>query len=198
MLSKINPRLRRSNIMLDGLTGSITNTSKKFAWAPEMSFFKIISKPGMFLQQSESRSTFEQLQSFTKTHGRRKFNKQMHMINCNMQLVNFTPVFNCNFFDESLTIHPDPIEFHGISSIFRFPYKMEGILPEAMAKGFQFHFLTPQTFIRNKVLTMFETNLFKEGNIYPSLSNTSKELNLTGGMVSPPLLKSEGIRNLAM
>jgi len=53
---------------------------------------------------------------------------------------------------------------------------VEGILPEAMAKGFQFHFFTPQTFIRNKVLTMF-VNLVHRG-LSPTSLDNSQELNL--------------------
>jgi hypothetical protein len=72
---------------------------------------------------------------------------------------------------------------------------VESVLPEAMAKAFQIHFFAPQTFIRNKVLTMFEFNLVQEGTFYPSFTNTSQELNFMG---SPPKLKSEGIRALTM
>ena len=195
MSRKIDPRLRRSNVMLDSFSSCVSNTSEEFAWTPEMPFSEISSKPGMLLQEPESRCSFEQLQCLANTHCGREFNKQVDMVDSNMQLVDFTPIFNCNFCDESLDINSDPIEFHRVSCVFRFPHKVEGILPKAMAKRLQFHFLSPQTFIRNKVLTMFEFNLFKEGTVYPSFTNTSQELNFVG---SPPLLENRGTRALAM
>jgi len=180
--------------MLNSFHGCISDASEELSWAPEMSFPKIVSQPRMFLQKSESRSSFKQLQGFTNTHCRRKFNKQVDMIDSNMQFVDLTSIFNCNLLDKSLDINPNPIEFHGIPCIFGFPHKVEGILSKAMAKTFQIHFFTPQTFIRNKVLTMFDC-LFKEGTVYPSFANTSQELNFVG---SPPPLKSRGTRALTM
>ena len=196
MLRQIEPRLRRSNVMLNSFSSCISNASKELAWTPKMPFSEIFSQPRMFLQKSESRSPFKQLQSFTNTHCRWKFNKQMDMVNSNMEFVDFASMFDSNFCDESFYINSNTIELHGISSVFRFPNKVERILPESMAKGFQFHFLSPQTFIRSKVLTMF-VNLVQEGKIYPSFINNSQELNLME-VGSPPKLKSKGIRARAM
>lgn len=195
MSSKINPRLRRSNIVLNSFCSCVSNTSEEFTWTPEMPFSEILSQPRMLLQEPESRCSFEQLQGFTNTHCRGQFNKQVDMVHSNMQLVDFTPISNCNFADESLDINSNPIKLHRVSCIFGFPHKVEGILPKAMAKRLQFHFLSPQTFIRNKVLTMFEFNLVQEGTVYPSFINTSQELNFVG---SPPLLENRGTRALMM
>jgi hypothetical protein len=62
---------------------------------------------------------------------------------------------------------------------------MESILSEGMTPTLQIHFFTPQTFIRNKVLSMF-VNLIQEGIYYPSWINNSQELNLTTEHGSPP------------
>jgi len=181
--------------MLHSFCSCVSNAPEKFTWTPEMSLGKILSQPRMLLHQFEGRVPFEQLQSFANTHCRWQFNKQMDVVNSNMEFVNFAPMFNSNFCDESLYINSNPIEFHRVSCIFRLPHKVEGILPEGMAKGFQFHFLSPQTFIRSKVLTMFDFGLVQEGTFYPSFTNNSQELNFVG---SPPMLKSKGIRALSM
>jgi hypothetical protein len=58
---------------------------------------------------------------------------------------------------------------------------MESILSERVLPSFQIHFLTPQTFIRSKVLTMFDFNLVQEGVLDPSCTSNSQELNFVGG-----------------
>ena len=110
-----------------------------------MSMSEIISQPRMFLHQLEGRITFKELQGFANRHCWRQFNKQMDMINSNMQLVNFTSMFNCSLADESFTINFNPIKFEGIPSVLAFPYEMESILPEGMFKTLQIHFFAPDS-----------------------------------------------------
>ena len=54
---------------------------------------------------------------------------------------------------------------------------MESILSEGITPILQIHFFTPQTFLRNKVLSMF-VNLIQECINYPTCFNNSQELNL--------------------
>lgn len=181
----INPRLRRSDVMINCIHSCIANTPEEFSRTPEVPLHKVLSQPRMFLHKSKRRNSLKQLKSFADTHSRRQLNKQMDMVCSDIKLVDFTSIFSCNLFDESLTINSKPVKLKGIHRIFNFPHKVEGILSEAMAKAFQIHFLTPQTFIRNKVPTMFVNIYFKEGIIYPSFFMNSKELNFMEADGSP-------------
>jgi len=178
MLTTINPRLRRSDVVLNCIHSGVSNTSKKLSWTPEMSFSEILPQPRMLFQKPKSRSAFKQLKSSTNTHCSRQLNKQVDMINTNMDFINFTSIFCSHFSDESFTINSNPIEFESVFCILGFPDKMESILSKGMTPTLQIHFFTPQTFIRNKVLSMF-VNLIQEGIYYPPCFNNSQELNLT-------------------
>lgn len=180
--------------MLNSFHSCISNTSKKFSRTPKMSFRKISPQPRMFPHQIEGTISFKQLKGSANTHSWRKLNKQMDMINSNVEFINFTPVFNSHFADESFTIHPQPIKLKWVHRIFNFPDKMESILSEGMFPTFQIHFLTPQTLARNTVHTKL-VNLFKEGNVNPLYF---KELNINKENGSPPKLKSKGIRAVKM
>jgi len=197
MLGKIEPRLRRSNIVVNSFCSCISNASEEFTWTPEMSFSKILSQPGMLPHKLERTVAFEELQGFTNTHCCRQLNKQVDMVDSNMQLVDFTPMLDSNFCDESLDINSDSIKFKWVPSILGFPHKVEGILPEGVFERFQFNFLAPQTFIRNKVLTMFDLFNSRGLTSSPIFTNNSQKLNLTE-VGSPPMLKSRGIRALTM
>ena len=174
MLGQIEPRLRRSNIMFNSFGSYVSNASEEFTWIPEMPFSKIFSQPRMFLQKPKSRSSFKQLQSFTNTHCWRQLNKQVDMVNSDMKLVNFTSILNSNFYDKSLYINYNSIEFHGVFGIFRLPNKVECILSEGVFKTFQFHFFAPQSRASKKAHANF-VNLFQEGSIYPHHINNSQE-----------------------
>ena len=145
MLKLTNPRLRRSNVVLNSFGSCVTNTSKEFSRAPEMSFPKVVSQPGMFLEKFKGAVSFKQLKSHTNTHRRRHLNKQVDMVNSNMELINFEPFFVSHLPQEKLTIHPESIKLKGVSCIFNFPDKMESILSKAMFSGFQIHFLSPKS-----------------------------------------------------
>ena len=170
MLRQIEPRLRRANVVVNSFHSCIPNTSEEFSWAPEMSASKIISQPRMLLQKPESRISFEQLQCLADRHCRRKFNKQMDMIDSDMNLVNFTSMFFCDLSQKNLTINFNSIKFERIPSIFGLPNKMESILPEGMTKGLQIHFFPPESAVRNKAHANSKL-VCREGNINPLCDN---------------------------
>mgnify|MGYP001616495473 CR=1 FL=1 len=187
MLTQISPGLGRSNVMLHSFTSCISNTPKEFSRAPEMSLREIFPQPKMFLHQHPRGIALKQLQSSTNTHCWRQFNEEMDVVNCNMQFINSATISPSCCIQESLAINSSSEKLKGIHVIFNFPDKMESILSEGMFPSFQIHFLTPQTFIRNKVLTIFDFNLVQEGVLDPSCTNTSQELNFAGGNSSPRL-----------
>jgi len=142
-----------------------------------MSLSKVIPQPRMLLKKSKGRVSFKQLKSFTNTDGMGDFNEQVDMVNSDMQFIDLEPMPISYLPYKEFTILSDNNKLERIFCIFRFPDKMEGILSKAVAKTSQFHFLTPKTFIRNKVLTMF-VNLDSRGSTSePSFINNSKELN---------------------
>ena len=167
--------------MLNSIHSCIPNTSEEFSWTPEMSVSEMISQPWMLLQKFEGAITLKQLKSSTNTHSCRHFNEQMDMINTDMQFINFKPIFFGDFSDKSFTINHHAKKLKGIHCILRFPNKVECILSEGMLKSLQVHFFTPQTFIRNNVLTMFDFNLVQEGGLDPSWTIDSQNLNLVEG-----------------
>ena len=145
MLKLTNPRLRRSNVVLNSFSSCISNTPKEFSWTPEMSSSKMVSQPRMFLHQSESTVSFKQLQSLADTHSDWHLNEEMDMVNSDVEFINFEPLSVSNLSQEKLTIHSKPVELKGIFGIFNFPDKMESILSKAMFSGFQIHFLSPKS-----------------------------------------------------
>ena len=145
MLKLTNPRLRRSNVVLNSFGSCIPNTPKEFSWTPEMSMSEMVSQPRMFLHQTEGAITFEQLQSFANADSNWHLNEEMDMINSDVEFINFESLPVSNLPQEKLTIHSKPIELKGIFSIFNFPNKMESILSEAMLPRFQIHFLSPKS-----------------------------------------------------
>jgi len=145
MLKLTNPRLRRSNVVLNSFGSCISNTPKEFSWTPEMSMSEMVSQPGVLLHQLEGAITFEQLQSFANADSNWHLNEEMDMINSDVEFIDFESLPVSNLPQEKLTIHSKPIELKGIFSIFNFPNKMESILSEAMLPRFQIHFLSPKS-----------------------------------------------------
>ena len=145
MLKLTNPRLRRSNVVLNSFGSCIPNTPKEFSWTPEMSMSEMVSQPGVLLHQLEGAITFEQLQSFANADSNWHLNEEMDMINSDVEFIDFESLPVSNLPQEKLTIHSKPIELKGIFSIFNFPNKMESILSEAMLPKFQIHFLSPKS-----------------------------------------------------
>jgi hypothetical protein len=140
--------------MSNSFTSCISNAPKEFSWAPEMSLLENFPQPRMFLQKFEGRITLEQLQSFANTHCSWHLNKQMDMVNSDVQIINFESVPVSHLSNEKLTIHSDSIELHRVMGIFTFPDKMESILSEGMFKTFQIHFLSPQNIAHAKSVNL--------------------------------------------
>ena len=141
-----------------------------------MSFSKVVSQPGMFFEKLKGAVVLKQLKSHTDTHRRRKLNKQVDMINSNMELINFEPFSVSHLPQEELTIHSEPVKLEGIHCIFNFPHEVEGILPKAMLPSFQIHFLSPEH-SSNHVHQFISGGLVSR----PSDSNHLIELNFGGG-----------------
>lgn len=144
MLKLTNPGLRRSDVVSNSFSGCIPDAAEELSRTPEVSFSKIVSKPGMFLQKFKGAISFEQLKSLANTHRDRHLNKEVDVINSDLKLINLKPFSVSYLPDEKLTIHPNPVELHGVFSIFTFPHKVESVLPEGMFSTFQIHFSSPE------------------------------------------------------
>mgnify|MGYP001570449051 CR=1 FL=1 len=189
MLTTINPRLRRSYVVLDSFHSCVPNTSKKLSRTPEMSHSEMPSQPRMLSKKFKGSIAFKQLKGFANTHCNRHLNEEMNVVDTNMEFINFESMFLCSFSDKEFTINSDQFKLERISCILGFPDKMECILSEGMFGTPQIHFCAPQTFIRNTVLTMF-VNLVHRG-FSPMGSNNSQELNLMERGNSSLCLKAE-------
>ena len=137
--------MRRFNVVVNSFDSCVSNTPKEFSRTPEVSFSKMVSKPGMFLHQHPRRKSLKQLKRFANTHSRGNLNKQVDMINSNVKFINSEPFSVSHLPQEKLTIHSEPIKLEGISCIFNFPHEVEGILSEAMLPRFQIHSLSPKS-----------------------------------------------------
>jgi hypothetical protein len=155
MLQKsIDPRLRRTNVVLNSIAGCVPNTSEELSRTPEMPFSKILPQPWMFLQKFIGGNSFKQLECFTNTHGGRHFNEKVDVVDTYMHFIDAESIFFSNFADKPFTVNPDTIELHRILGVLGFPDKVKGILPESMFEAFQVHFFTPPKKARN-TLTQF-------------------------------------------
>ena len=180
MRSKIKPRLRRADVVLNSFTSCVSNAPEELSGTPEVSFPKVISQPGMFVQKFKGGIAFKQLKCFANTHGCWHLDEKMHMVNSNVQLINTKAMSFSNFMDESLTIHPNPIELQRVSGVLRLPHKVEGVLPEGMFGALQIHFFPPSKPTRNRAHANF-VNLFQRGSKSEPLCDTQNiELNLMG------------------
>jgi hypothetical protein len=177
MLKLTNPRLRRSDVVLDSFDGCVTDAPKEFSRTPKMPFSKVISQPRMFFEKAESTVAFKQLKCHTNTHSRRHLNKQMDMVNTDVKFINFEPFSVSDLSQKKLTIHSKPVELERIFGVFNFPDKMEGILSEAVFSGFQIHFSSPKSAMRNRAHANFDV-YFEEPSISAFPNNQTKELNL--------------------
>jgi len=188
MLKLTNPRLRRSNVMLNGFGSCISDATKEFSRAPEVSFSKMVSEPRMFLHQLESAVTFEQLQCFANTHSDGHLNEEMDMINTNVEFINFEPFSVSHLPQKKFTIHSEPIKLERVFSIFNFPHEVECVLSEAVLPSFQIHFLSPESARGDKAHANFDV-YFEESSISTLPNIQTKELNLMGNGDSSQNLK---------
>lgn len=181
MLKLTNPRLRRSNIVLNSFSSCISDATEEFSGAPKVSMSKMVSEPGVLLHQTESTIAFEQLQGFTNTHGWGQFYKQVDVVNSDMKLIDFAALPVSNLPEKKLTIHPQSIELERIHSILNLPHKVESILSEAMLSRFQIHFSSPKTAHANLNVYFEEPSIQALPNSHPEI------LNFEGGDSSPSL-----------
>jgi len=188
MLKLTNPRLRRSNVVLDSFGSCISDAAEELSRTPEMSFSEIVSQPGMFFHQTEGAVSFEQLQSFTDTYSRGKLDKQMDVVNSDVQFINFASLPISDLPKEKFTIHFKPIKLERVHCIFNFPDKMESILSKAVFSGFQIHFLSPKSATRKRAHANLNV-YFEESSISTSPNTQTKELNLMEDGDSSPNLK---------
>jgi hypothetical protein len=175
----------------NSFTSCISNASEEFSRAPEMPCSEMVSQPRMFLHQLESRIPLKQLQCFADTYSGGHFNKQMDMVNCNMQLINFESIFESSLPDEKLAVHSDKLKFKWVSGIFGFPDKMEGILSEGMFKTLQIHFFSPKSAQENIAHANF-FGLVREPSNKAHDIQAFQELNFNGGRI-PPMFENMGI-----
>ena len=191
MLRKISPRLRRINVVSNSFTSCIPNASEEFSWTPEMSCSEMVSQPRMFSEEFKGRISFKQLKRPTNTHCSWHLNKQMDMVNSNVQFINFEPMLLGSFSNKNFTVNSDKLKFKWVSGIFWFPDKVEGILSEGMFKTFQIHFLTPELAQEN-VAHAKSNNLVHGDRNNPLDINKLQELNFMGGRI-PPMFENMGI-----
>ncbi len=144
MLKLTNPRLRRNDVIFNSIASCISDASKEFPRAPEVSVSKMVSKPRMFFEKFKGTVSFKQLKSQTNTHGWRHLNKQVDMVSSYVEFINLEPFSVSHLPQEKLTIHLQPVKLEGVFSIFNFPDKMESILSEAVLPRFEIHFLSPE------------------------------------------------------
>lgn len=187
---KIGPRLGRADVMLNSFSSCISNAPEELSRAPEMPFSEIIPQPRMFLHQLESTIPFEKLQCLADRHCGWDFDKQMDMVNCNMQLVNFTSMFESSLSDKPLTINPNPIKLEWVHSVLAFPHEVECILPEGMLKTLQIHFFPPKPAQESKAHANF-FNLVSGAQQSLSYTNRVQELNVVEKGNSSLGLKAE-------
>ena len=188
MLRQIDPRLRRSDVMINSFCSCVSNAPEECSSTPEVSFSEILPQPRMFVQKFKGTVSFKQLKGFADTNCCWKFDKQVDMVDSNMQLVDFTIPLDSNLSYESFTINFDPIELKGVHSVFRFPHEVEGILPKFMTKAFQIHFFPPKLAGGDKAHANFV--LFQEPNIWALHANGLTELNFIGATALLPSLKA--------
>lgn len=188
-MSQRIPRLGRSDVVLNSFGSCVSDGAEELAWAPEMSFGEIISKPRMFRQKFKGAIAFKQLKCFAHRHCWGQLNKQMDVVNSDVKLVDFASMFDSDFMDESFTIDANTKKFEGIHGIFTFPNEMESILPEGMCKRLQIHFLSP-CLDKNRAHAkqMFS---FIEGNVSPLSYKEFQKLNLVEEGNSSLGLKAE-------
>ena len=180
MLSKTNPRLRRVDVVSNSFGSRITNAPEELSRTPEMSFPEILPRPGMFSQQLESTVTFEQLQSPANAHSWRKLDKQVNVVEGNVQLINLTSISPSSCVENPLAINSHAKELHWVHGIFTFPDKMESVLSKRMFPGFKIHFFPPANPTRNPAHAKF-ANFNSRGATAPLLHNNFLELNFEDG-----------------
>ena len=190
MLKLTNPRLRRSNVVGNSFGSCVADASKEFSRAPKMSFSKVVSQPGMFFEKFKGRVAFKQLEGFANTHGRRKLNKQVNVVDSNFEFIDFALLSVSNLPEKKLTINPESIKLEGVFGIFNFPHEVECVLSEAMLPSSQIHFLSPKSATRKRVHANLNV-YFEEPSIQALPNSQTKELNFEVNGDSSLCLKAQ-------
>ena len=128
------------NVMLYSFTSHISNASEEFSRAPEISFSKMSSQPGMLLENSVSTYPLKQLQGSAYTHRVRDFNKQMYVVRLYIKLINPKSVLRSNFSQYFFAKDSKLFKLERILGILAFPHKVKCILSDSMPKIADFHF----------------------------------------------------------
>ena len=149
-----------------------------------MPLCEIIPQPRMLMQKLECTVSLKQLQSSANTYGGGHFNKQMDVVNGNMQFINFKSMPVSCLPNKKFTIHSNPIKLHGVSGILTLPDKVEGILPKCMFSTCQIHFFSPDS-AENFTAHAKSISLVHEGSINPRDIQVFQELNFNGGRIHP-------------
>ncbi len=132
------------DICLNDFGGYITNTTKKFTWAPEMPFTKMPAQPRMLAEKFIGASTLQKLKSFRNAQCRWQTYKNMYMVRLNLKLINFNPLASRNFAQKLLAMPANNHKLKRVLSILRLPHQMKRILTNtvpAMFKSFHFSIL---------------------------------------------------------
>lgn len=153
------------NVVLNSFHSCISDASEELSWTPEMSFVEITSQPRMLAQKFKGTVAFKQLKRLTNTNCMGQLNKEMHMVRSNMQFIDAESPSLSHFPQEALAITADPIEFEGVHSIFRFPHKVESILPEGMTKTLQVHFFPPSRLARRRAHVIRQIYFMRAGRV---------------------------------
>ena len=114
-----------------------------------------------------------------------------HMVNSDVQFINFESMLVSNLPDKKFAVHPNSIEFHRVSGIFRFPDKMKSILSKGMFSTCQIHFFAPSKLTESRAHANF-VNLVSGAQQSLSNINRNQELNLVEGRI-PPMFENMGI-----
>ena len=141
------------------------------------------------MQKFKGAVSFKQLEGFTNSNCWRQFNKEMDMVNSDVEFINFASILNSDLIDEPFTINSNPIKLKGVQGIFRFPHKVEGILPKFMTKAFQIHFFPPKSTRGKKAHANF-CFISRGSTSEPRSIKELTELNFIGATALLPSLKA--------
>ena len=135
------------DISLNNIRGNVPYRAEKLARTPEMPFSKMLAQPRMLAKKFVRTAAFKQLKSFTNGHSRRYSDKHVDMIRLNLKFVDFYVLVMSYFTQKLVAMIPDYLKLKGVFRVFRFPYKMVGILSNAVPMVVKsFHFMIPPRF----------------------------------------------------
>ena len=135
------------DVRLDNLSGNIPYGSEKLSGTPKVTFSKMLTQPRMLAEKFVRAASFKQLKGFANAQIRPYLNKHVDMVRFNLKFKDFhIPLFR-NFPQKLLAMSSNCLKLKRVFRVFRLPYKMVSILPNAvpvMVKSF--HFMVPPRF----------------------------------------------------